>query len=69
VLLNCTKVYLPLPAGRYGMVFRAIKVDGRLCLAYLAFGVRHHPRGSLRPSVYQLAHQRLHGQPPRRQIS
>lgn len=66
VLPDCAKVYLPLPAGRFGMVFRAIKVEGRPCLAYLAFGVRHHPRDSKRPTVYQLAHQRLHGQPPRR---
>lgn len=66
VLPNCAKVYLPQPAGRFGMIFRAIKVDGRPQFAYLAFGVRHHPHGSRRPTVYQLAHQRLHGQPPRR---
>jgi hypothetical protein len=64
LLPDCAKVYLPLPAGRFGMVFRAIKIEGRLRLAYLAFGVRHHPRDSKRPTVYQLAHQRLHGQPP-----
>lgn len=69
VLPDCAKVYLPLPAGRFGMVFRAIKVEGRPRLAYLAFGVRHHPRGSRRATVYQLAHQRLHGQPPRRPAS
>lgn len=66
VLPNCAKIYLPLPAGRFGMVFRAIKIAGRPCLAYLAFGVRHHPRDSRRASVYRLAHQRLHSQPPRR---
>jgi hypothetical protein len=33
---------------------------------FLAFGVRHHPRGSRRPTVYQLAHRRLHGQLPGR---
>jgi hypothetical protein len=66
VLPDCAKVYLPLPAGRFGMIFRAIRVEDKPLLAYLAFGVRHHPRSSRRPTVYQLAHQRLHGQPPRR---
>jgi hypothetical protein len=61
VLPNCAKVYLPQPVGRFGMIFRVISVEGRPQFAYLAFGVRHHPRGSRRPTVYQLAHQRLHG--------
>jgi len=65
VLPDCAKVYLPRPVGRFGMVFRAIKIDGRLHLAYVAFGVRHPPKDSRRPTVYQLAHQRIHGQPPR----
>jgi hypothetical protein len=64
VLPNCAKVYLPPPAGRFGMVFRAISIDGQPRLAYLAFGVRHHPHDSRRSTVYQLAHQRLHGTPP-----
>ena len=64
VLPDCAKVYLPLPAGRFGMVFRAIKIEGRPHLAYLAFGVRHQPKDSRRPTVYHLAHQRMHGQPP-----
>lgn len=34
VLPGCAKVYLPTPAGRYVMVFRAIKVEGRPRLAY-----------------------------------
>ncbi len=66
VLPDCAKVYLPQPAGQFGMVFRAIKIGGRLHLAYLAFGVRHPPKDSRRPTVYQLAHQRIHGQPPSR---
>lgn len=66
VLPNCAKVYVPPPAGRFGMVFRAIIVNGRPHLAYLAFGVRHHPRDSRRQTVYQRAHVRLHGEPPRR---
>lgn len=66
MLSNCAKVYLPHPDGRFGMVFRAIMVEGRAHLAYLAFGARHHPRGSRRATVYQLAHLRLHGEAPRR---
>lgn len=66
VLPDCAKVYLPQPAGRFGMVFRVIKIEDRPHLAYLAFGVRHQPKDSRRPTVYQLAHQRMHGQPPPR---
>jgi hypothetical protein len=66
-LPDCAKVYLPPPAGRFGMVFMLrLDADRRPVLAFLAFGVRHHPGGSQRPTVYQLAHQRLHGAPPRR---
>ncbi|HEX5309761.1 MAG TPA: hypothetical protein VFW38_11860 [Solirubrobacteraceae bacterium] len=66
VLPDCAKVYLPPPTGRFGMIFRAIMVEDGPRLAFLAFGVRHHPQDSRRPTVYQLAHQRLHGEPPRR---
>jgi hypothetical protein len=59
-LPRCLKVYLPPPAGRFGMVFRAIQVERRLRLELLAFGVRHHPPDSNALTVYQLAHQRLH---------
>jgi|ERR1035441_3494484 hypothetical protein len=60
-LQGCAKVYLPSPAGRFGMVFEINRQAGSLVLAYLAFGVRHHPRGSHALTVYQLAHQRLNG--------
>jgi hypothetical protein len=60
-LAACVKVYLPPPAGLFGMVFRIARGDGRTKLALLAFGVRHPPRHSHAPSVYQLAHRRLHG--------
>jgi hypothetical protein len=67
VLPDCTKVYVPAHAGRFGMIFMLkFQPDGRPVLMFLAFGVRHHPQGSQHPTVYQLAHQRLHGQPPRR---
>lgn len=62
-LPNCRKVYLPPPAGRFGIVFEVRILDGELQLIYLAFGVRHQPEGSHAPSVYQLAHQRIL-QPP-----
>jgi hypothetical protein len=55
----CLKVYLPPPAGRFGMVFRIKNFDGGSRLIYLAFGVRHHPAGSHAPTVYQIAHRRL----------
>lgn len=67
VLPACAKVYLPPPAGRFGMIFMLkVEPDGRPVLTFLAFGVRHHPRGSQRPTVYQLAHRRIHGELPRR---
>jgi hypothetical protein len=59
-LPGCVKVYLPAPAGRFGMVFSIERCEGRLMLAFLAFGVRHQPRNSNAPTVYQLAHRRLH---------
>ena len=60
-LERCFKVYLPRPAGRFGMVLR-IEVTGKHSqLRYLAFGVRHQPKGSHAETVYEVAHRRLHG--------
>lgn len=62
ILPNCLKVYLPAPDGPFGMVFKLeIRKTGRL--RYLAFGVRH-PTGPGALSVYEVAHQRIHGQAP-----
>ncbi|HWY19435.1 MAG TPA: hypothetical protein VNY27_12080 [Solirubrobacteraceae bacterium] len=58
-LTGCVKIYVPRPAGKFGMVFKVIDVDGRLRLEFLAFGVRHHPVGSHAPTVYEIAHRRL----------
>jgi len=58
---RCFKVYLPPPAGRFGMVFRPEVADRQVVLRYLAFGVRHHPPDSHAESVYQIAHRRLSG--------
>ncbi len=41
------------------MVFRLVGHPSGARLRFLAFGVRHHPRDSYAPSVYQLAHKRL----------
>ena len=58
-LPDCAKVYVPHPNGRWGIVFRAILLDGRFELRHLAFGVRHHPRGSHALDVYDIAGARL----------
>ncbi len=60
VLPQCTKVYLPPTAGRFGIVFEVVRTTRGLRLEYIAFGARHHPRGSNAPTVYQIAHKRLH---------
>lgn len=50
------------PAGR------ELRVDEsrQPYLAFLAFGVRHHPRDSNAPTVYEVAHRRLNAakEPP-----
>jgi hypothetical protein len=53
------KIYLPRPAGKFGMVFRIELRDDKAILAYAAFGIRHHPRDSNAPTVYQIADGRL----------
>jgi hypothetical protein len=58
-LPGCVKLYIPQPAGRWGAVFLGGAVDGRLTLFLLAVGERH-PGASWRPSVYEIAHRRLH---------
>jgi hypothetical protein len=60
-LAGCVKIYVPQPNGKFGMVCRAVDVDSRLRLEFLAFGVRHHPKESHAPTVYELAHRRLRG--------
>ncbi len=59
----CFKVYLPAPNGKFGMVLRFIRDDEGLALRYLAFGVRHHPRDSNAPTVYEIADRRFHNKP------
>lgn len=61
-LPHCVKVYLPPPAGQHGMVLEIDRRAGRLVLAYLAFGLRHPGPDVRQPSVYEIAHRRLHQQ-------
>ncbi|HEV3320681.1 MAG TPA: hypothetical protein VG147_00635 [Solirubrobacteraceae bacterium] len=67
-LPNCVKTYVPWPDGKWGIVYLIARDPntGRLSLDVLSFGVRHHPQGSHAPTVYERAHRRMHGQPPRR---
>jgi hypothetical protein len=60
-LRHCMKLRLPPPDGKFGMVFRIELREGKSLLAFAAFGVRHHPRGSTARTVYEVAHQRLNG--------
>lgn len=60
------KVYLPLNADErpFRMIFSPIVHEHELALLYLAFGVGHQPRGSHAPTVYEIAHRRVHGRWP-----
>ena len=59
-LRHCLKLRLPPPDGKFGMVFRIELRDGKSVLVFAAFGVRHHPADSNAPTVYEIAHRRLH---------
>lgn len=59
LLEGCVKTYLPSADGPWGMVF-SYDFEGRKpVLVYLAFGARH-PTRPWQPSVYDVAHRRLH---------
>lgn len=56
------KTYLPHPDGPWGFVLTGdIDSDATPVLVALAFGLRH-PQRAWQPSVYQVAHARLHTQ-------
>lgn len=59
---GCVKVYLPPPLGPWGAVFTGAipRDDEGPALILLAAGERH-PARPWRPSVYDVAHRRLHG--------
>lgn len=56
---GCVKTYLPPPDGRWGLVMRLARAGEKVVLYHLALGVRH-PDRPWQPSVYQVAHGRLH---------
>jgi hypothetical protein len=59
---GCVKTYVPWPGGRFGAVFVAVTHPNRpLALRVIAFGIRHHPRGSTAQTVYVTADVRLKG--------
>jgi hypothetical protein len=58
-LPDCVKAYLPQPNGRFGMVFTIDREGDEPALLFLAFGVRHHPKGSHALNVYEVADRRL----------
>jgi hypothetical protein len=60
-LPRCVKLYIPQPAGQWGAVFLGGVVEGRPKLFLLAVGERH-PGAPWKPSVYEIAHRRLHRQ-------
>jgi hypothetical protein len=67
-LPNCVKVRIPDPyadeirLSPWGAVLEGSLHRGELTLFYVAFGQRHpEASGSNKPSVYEIAHQRLTG--------
>jgi hypothetical protein len=57
---GCVKTYIPWPDGRFGAVFVPVTHPSRpMALRAIAFGVRHQPRGSVAPTVYEVADRRL----------
>jgi hypothetical protein len=61
-LPNCLKIYLPPPAGPWGIIYEVVRRP-RGQLVFVAFGLRHPPRGT-RPSVYAVADARLAAERP-----
>jgi hypothetical protein len=62
-LPGCAKFYIPQPAGQWGAVLLGGATNGRHTLFLLAVGDRH-PVSPWKPSVYEIAHRRLHRQTP-----
>lgn len=58
-LPGCVKLYIPQPAGQWGAVLLGGLADGKPKLFLLAVGGRH-PGVRWKPSVYEIAHRRLH---------
>ncbi len=60
-LAGLVKLYLPIPYGAWDLVLAGDRDPNGPFLLPLAFGERHPAR---RPSVYDIAHHRQHGQWP-----
>lgn len=56
---GCVKFYIPPPTGRWGAVLTVDEDAARPALVLLAVGERH-PGQPWKPSVYEIAHRRLH---------
>lgn len=56
---GCVKFYIPRPAGQWGAVLAGDEKATKPALVLVAVGERHPAQG-WRPSVYEIAHRRLH---------
>jgi hypothetical protein len=56
---GCVKLYIPPPAGQWGAVFTADVETAKPALVLIAVGERH-PVQPWKPSVYEIAHRRIH---------
>jgi hypothetical protein len=56
---GCVKFYIPPPGGQWGAVLVADEDADKPALVLLAVGERH-PGRPWKPSVYEIAHRRLH---------
>jgi hypothetical protein len=56
---GCVKLYIPQPAGQWGAVLAGDEEAGKPALVLIAVGERH-PAQPWKPSVYEIAHRRLH---------
>jgi hypothetical protein len=56
---GCVKLYIPRPAGQWGAVLTADEQATKPALVLVAVGERH-PARPWKPSVYEIAHRRLH---------
>ena len=58
-LKSCVKLYIPQPAGQWGAVLSGDQEATKPALVLVAVGERH-PARPWKPSVYEIAHRRLH---------
>jgi hypothetical protein len=58
-LSGCVKLYIPQPDGQWGAVLAGDEEAAKPALVLIAVGDRH-PAQPWKPSVYEIAHRRLH---------